>query len=365
MDTSMICSIIPIYQEAPISLELFMSNTSQLFQKLSERQEEKKYLIVDKKDNKVRDLIEVNKELFVNLEIIAVDPKSHFVFGEPIALARAVQGEKPIPTGNNDNIPVFSIEELLDKEDKLVYLEGSKGKKERFSFPKKVRVREIFEAYNSGKEYKGIYFGYPMGTFLSYEQLDDEVELKTDYIRLFDESDCMLDQLENIAKGFAKESCGCCVFGHEGTSQIQMILADIVNRKGKREDVDLLMDLCGVMEKHSLCTIGVAAAIAVNTAIQSFREEIANHITKKSCHAGVCSKFVTYHILIDKCNGCTECLDACQDEAILGKKGYIHVIDQDECTQCGACLGACEAGAIVKAGAIKPKGIKKPLPYKK
>jgi NADH-quinone oxidoreductase subunit F len=71
---------------------------------------------------------------------------------------------------------------------------------------------------------------------------------------------------------------------------------------------------------------------------------------------------VTYHIIADLCTGCTDCVDACEDDAILGKKKFVHVIDQDECIQCGACMAACEEGAIVKAGAVKPKTPKKPVP---
>jgi NADH-quinone oxidoreductase subunit F len=118
------------------------------------------------------------------------------------------------------------------------------------------------------------------------------------------------------------------------------------------------------MKIQCLCDIGSATASSVITAFDSFKEEIEGHITKKACKAEVCSKFVTYHILPDKCTGCNECQDACEDDAILGKKKFIHVIDQDECIQCGKCLKACDEEAIVKAGAIKPKGIKKPMPCK-
>ena len=58
-------------------------------------------------------------------------------------------------------------------------------------------------------------------------------------------------------------------------------------------------------------------------------------------------------------------VDVCEDDAILGKNKFVHVIDQDECTLCGKCFEACEEGAIVWAGAEKPKCPKKPIPCKK
>lgn len=74
---------------------------------------------------------------------------------------------------------------------------------------------------------------------------------------------------------------------------------------------------------------------------------------------------MTYHILADKCNGCEECLDVCEDDAILGKKRFVHVIVQDECIQCEKCMEACEEDAIVQAGAVKPRCPKKPIPCKR
>ncbi|MFR3651056.1 MAG: 4Fe-4S binding protein [Enterocloster aldenensis] len=38
---------------------------------------------------------------------------------------------------------------------------------------------------------------------------------------------------------------------------------------------------------------------------------------------------------------------------------------QDECTQCGACLNACDEDAIVRAGSIKPKCPRKPVPCRR
>ena len=74
---------------------------------------------------------------------------------------------------------------------------------------------------------------------------------------------------------------------------------------------------------------------------------------------------MTYHIIAANCIGCGECLDVCEDDAILGKKKFVHIIDQDECIQCGKCMEACEEEAIVLAGAVKPRCPKKPIPCKR
>lgn len=74
---------------------------------------------------------------------------------------------------------------------------------------------------------------------------------------------------------------------------------------------------------------------------------------------------MTYHILAEKCVGCGDCMDACDEDAILGKTRFVHVIEQNECTQCGACMEACDEDAVVRAGAVKPRCPRKPVPCKK
>jgi NADH-quinone oxidoreductase subunit F len=204
-----------------------------------------------------------------------------------------------------------------------------------------------------------------MGLVIGTERFEKELEVTTDYIRLFDEQDCMVDQLVSIAEKYGKEMCGHCVLGYEGVGQFNMILSDISQRKGKSGDIELLLDLCGEMQKHSLCDIGIAAARTIHSAIQNFREEIESHITSKICKAGVCSKFITYHVLADLCKGCGECQNECDNDAIMGKKNFIHVINQDECVQCGDCIKICEYSAIVKAGSVKPRCPKEPIPCKR
>jgi Na+-translocating ferredoxin:NAD+ oxidoreductase RNF subunit RnfB len=114
-----------------------------------------------------------------------------------------------------------------------------------------------------------------------------------------------------------------------------------------------------------LCDDGKEIASLVLEGLNTYADIFDEHISKKQCRAGVCKKFMTVHILAGKCIGCGECLDACEDDAILGKNKFVHVIDQDECTLCGKCFEVCDEGAIVWAGVEKPKCPKKPIPCKK
>lgn len=176
------------------------------------------------------------------------------------------------------------------------------------------------------------------------------------------ETDCAVDALLGIVKKCRCNECGQCVFGYEGVSQLSMILGDAVEKKGRNSDLSLVQELGDMMMEQSMCEDGEKLAKEVKYALANHKEEFESHFAKKECKAGVCSKFMTIHILADKCIGCGDCIDECPEDAILGKRKFIHVIEQDDCTQCGACISACEEEAIVRAGIIKPRCPKKPVP---
>lgn len=183
-------------------------------------------------------------------------------------------------------------------------------------------------------------------------------------INSLEDHECIVKVLRKEVAANACKSCGKCVFGYEGITQLEMILSDLTEKKGTTGDLALMQELCGLMVTQSLCEEGEAIALATLEALKQYPDDFEEHATKKGCRSGVCRKFMTYHILADKCIGCGDCLDECEEEAILGKNKFVHVIMQDECVQCGACLEACEEGAVVRAGTMKPRCPKKPIPCK-
>jgi NADPH-dependent glutamate synthase beta subunit-like oxidoreductase/formate hydrogenlyase subunit 6/NADH:ubiquinone oxidoreductase subunit I/ferredoxin len=179
------------------------------------------------------------------------------------------------------------------------------------------------------------------------------------------DGDLCIVELARSAVSFLKgESCGKCVLCREGSAQLLAILTDITIGKGKGEDLELLQEICEVMLEGAVCETGETAARIVLAGITRYREVFEAHIKKKRCPALVCRKFITYHILGEKCQGCQACLEQCPEDAIAGEAGMIHVIDQEECTRCGTCLKVCpvEYGAVVKAGGVKPKTPDEPIP---
>ncbi len=179
------------------------------------------------------------------------------------------------------------------------------------------------------------------------------------------EKQCPCSELLKYLRDHKCMSCGKCVFGYDGTTQLIMMLEDITAKRGRNTDYDQMKILAGLIAEQSMCEDGELLGKTVLELLEKYMDEFMLHITKKGCTAAVCKQFVTYHILQDKCIGCGDCIDACMDEAILGKKRFVHVINQKDCTQCGECLDSCSEGAIVTAGADKPRCPARPIPVRR
>ena len=214
---------------------------------------------------------------------------------------------------------------------------------------------------------KAVWLAYPTATFVKADRFGDELEVAegTEVLRTYGEGDCMCDALYKVIGELRMATECTCTFGHEGGYQLHTILGDACTKKGKPSDVALLRDLAPVMEKQAICSEGQAMGRVTIQALDLFAAEIEPHFAKRQCPTGGCDAFKTYHILVSKCTGCGKCLKACDDDAILGKAKFVHVINQKKCSQCDACREACPEGAIVRAGAKKPKTPPKPIPVRR
>ena len=63
------------------------------------------------------------------------------------------------------------------------------------------------------------------------------------------------------------------------------------------------------------------------------------------------SNVVTLDLNIEKCNGCTMCIQVCPHAVFAIQNHKARIIDQDACMECGACARNCPTEALtVKAG---------------
>lgn len=137
-----------------------------------------------------------------------------------------------------------------------------------------------------------------------------------------------------------KESCGKCTPCRLGTKQMLDILEDIVEGRGRPEDIDLLEELAVGIKAGSLCGLGQTAPNPVLTTLRYFRHEYEAHIYHHTCPAKQCKEFISYHIL-ETCIGCGLCRRNCSANAIIGEQKELHHIDQSLCHKCGVCYEVC------------------------
>lgn len=211
----------------------------------------------------------------------------------------------------------------------------------------------------NGKKFKAVQLGGPSGGCIPEELLDTPVTYedinKTGAIVgsggmvVMDEDTCMVEMARFFLDFTCKESCGKCTYCRIGTRRMLEILERITKGEGKPEDIPLLEELSVKIKEGAMCGLGQTAPNPVQTTLKYFRHEYEEHINEGKCRAGTCTDLISYHILEDKCIGCTVCAKACPVDAISGERKAAHVIDQDACIKCGLCFEKCNFNAITKS----------------
>jgi NADH-quinone oxidoreductase subunit F len=97
--------------------------------------------------------------------------------------------------------------------------------------------------------------------------------LGTGAVIVMDETTCMVRALRRISRFYYAESCGQCTPCREGTGWLHRMLSRIVDGQGTSHDLDLLLDVAGKIEGHTICAFGDAAAWPVQSFLKHFRHE--------------------------------------------------------------------------------------------
>ncbi|MDL1951874.1 NADH-quinone oxidoreductase subunit F, partial [Acidobacteria bacterium ACD] len=102
-------------------------------------------------------------------------------------------------------------------------------------------------------------------------------------IIVMDETADIPKAVANIAKFYAHESCGQCTPCREGTPWLKKILDRIVAGAGKKEDLDLLLQLSNQMGNGmTICVFADAAIAPVLSAVPRFREEFEAYVARSA-----------------------------------------------------------------------------------
>ncbi len=100
---------------------------------------------------------------------------------------------------------------------------------------------------------------------------------------VMDETVCMVRALERLSYFYHEESCGQCTPCREGTGWMYRIIRRIEHGQGRPEDLELLNSVAGRIGGHTICALGDAAAMPVQSFLKHFGDEFAYHVEHKRC----------------------------------------------------------------------------------
>jgi NADH-quinone oxidoreductase subunit F len=103
---------------------------------------------------------------------------------------------------------------------------------------------------------------------------------------VMDDSTCVVRALARIAKFYAEESCGQCTPCREGTPWMEGLLEKIEHGHGVAGDVDKLVQMANNIGGQTICALGDAAAMPVQSFVKKFRADFDRHVTERRCPFG-------------------------------------------------------------------------------
>lgn len=265
----------------------------------------------------------------------------------PIVISKGSQWYKSIGPENSPGTKAFALTGNIENTGLI-------------EVPMGTTLREVIFDIGGGirgnKKFKAVQIGGPSGGCLTTEHLD--LPLDFDSLKnagamigsgglvVMDEDTCMVEVARFFMNFTKNESCGKCVPCREGTKRMLEILEEIVEGKGKLEDIDMLLELADTISSTALCGLGKTAPSPVVSTIKNFRDEYETHIIDKKCPSRTCQKLKTIFIVPELCKGCSKCSKICPVGAITGKIKEPFTINKDKCIKCGACIGSCAFKAI-------------------
>ncbi len=123
-----------------------------------------------------------------------------------------------------------------------------------------------------------------MDTTMDYDSISKAGSmLGSGAVIVMDETVCMVKALERLSFFYYEESCGQCTPCREGTAWMYKIIHRIENGLGKPEDLDLLRSITGNIMGRTICALGDAAAMPVQSFLKHFGDEFSYHIENKKC----------------------------------------------------------------------------------
>lgn len=189
---------------------------------------------------------------------------------------------------------------------RLVCVSGHVNKPGVYEIPMDLTFNELIHdekwcgGIPGGRKVKAVIPGGSSAPILRADELDVAAEYEalkavdnmagSGAVVVMDDSTCMVRALWRVSKFYAEESCGQCTPCREGTPWMERIVRKIEEGQGEMKDLDLLMSVAKAIAPYppiglgtTICALGDAAALPVQSYVMKFREEFEQHIREKRC----------------------------------------------------------------------------------
>ena len=245
-----------------------------------------------------------------------------YICGEETALLESLEGKKGqprfkppfpaniglfgMPTTINNTESFASVPDILAKGGqwfadigvensggcKLFSVSGHVNKPANFEVPMGTPFKDLLEMAGGVKEGRTLKAVIPggsstpvltaevaMGMTMDYDGIDKAGSmLGAGSVIIMDDSTCMVEALTRLAHFYYDESCGQCTPCREGTGWLYRVLKRIMDGNGKADDIDLLLGVQDKIMGNTICALGDAAAMPVESFLRNFREEFEYYI---------------------------------------------------------------------------------------
>ncbi len=163
-----------------------------------------------------------------------------------------------------------------------------------FPLKKLIYDPEFGGGIRNDKKLKGVIPGGASTPFLTPEMVE---EANLDYeslqgvgsmlgsgaVIVFDEDTCIVWTILKLIHFFRHESCGKCTPCREGTGWLEQVIKRIEEGGGKEGDIEKIEDVCGNILGRTICPLGDAAVMPIQSAVKHWRDEWVHHIEHGSC----------------------------------------------------------------------------------
>ncbi len=247
-----------------------------------------------------------------------------YICGEETALLESIEGKKgqprykpPFPaqvglygrpTTINNTESLASVPVILEKGGKWFLEQGrpNNGGPKLFSItghvnsPCNVEVplgtpfRDLLEMAGGVKDGTALKAVIPGGSSVPVVPGDVMMQTDMDYdsiakagsmlgsgaVIVIAEGTSMVKVLHNLSHFYMHESCGQCTPCREGTGWLARVVGRILAGQGRPEDLDLLDSVAGRIGGRTICALGDAAAMPVQSFLKHYRHEFEELIAK-------------------------------------------------------------------------------------